>query len=287
MGMDGVTEVLGFRTSHLGAAKQRLLFQEAHQLVLGISKALREGGHDPVSVLMPLHNLGVGSPTPSELEDKHNLVEILLNAVGLERLIRLMDIMGLRDKELRDFRQAAKAAIFGIIYGIGPSGLAVQITNATGKRCSPEEAKPIIESIKHEAYPGIGIMVERLKKTVKAWKYVRTLMGRYRHPAGAWSGNNRRIARMQRQAGNSPIQGLAAGIMQVVMIELHNHPVWKKMEAKIVMQIHDELLSLTRSRFAQEALDLKLRIMETAHRLETPVPLIAEGGYAKMWGLIK
>jgi DNA polymerase I-like protein with 3'-5' exonuclease and polymerase domains/ssDNA-binding Zn-finger/Zn-ribbon topoisomerase 1 len=199
----------------------------------------------------------------------------------------LLDLLGSNDKALLDFRQAAKAAIFGIIYGISGVGLAVTITKATGQLCKPDDAQEIIDRIKNNAYPDIGKMVDRLHKTAMRYGYVRTLMGRYRHPAGLWSANRARISRSLRQAGNAPIQGLAANIIAVAMISLRFDERWNQMGAKMIMQVHDEILSIVPEEYAEEALELQNHHMENAYRLRLPVPLRATGGVAKVWCDIK
>jgi DNA polymerase I-like protein with 3'-5' exonuclease and polymerase domains len=221
---------------------------------------------------------------PKTAEDVAALLELLGDELSQE----WFEIVSVGDKLFLKLRQAAKNAIFGIIYGIGPMGLAVQITDATGERTTKEETAPLIDAIKYEAYPGIGRMVERLHNTVGRYGYVRTRMGRYRHPAGIFSRNTGRVARGKRQAGNAPIQGWAANIMELVMITMDRDPVLNHdLEYKLHMQIHDELLGSAPDRFAQEALERKIWHMEHSHRLRTQVELLAEGGVAQCWGDIK
>jgi DNA polymerase-1 len=113
------------------------------------------------------------------------------------------------------------------------------------------------------------------------------MMGRYRHPAGIHSGNYRKVGRSLRQAGNAPIQGLAANIMQTVMIALRRDASWNAIGARMLMQVHDEILSMAPEDVAEEALYIQITHMEKSHKLITPVPLLASGGVAKVWCDIK
>lgn len=278
-------QMMAFRLAGQGASEVNRGVQIAEACIDRIVAALksRDKGH----ILQDISEVVEGKANPQTCAMLNQLLDQLLDLVDWADLEALMRLMGARDQELRNFRQSAKAAIFGIIYGIGAMGLAVQITKATGQRCTPDDAKPIIEAIKYRTYKGIGAMNDRLHQAVTTYGYVRTLMGRYRHPAGIFSGNKARVARGKRQAGNSPIQGLAANIMQRCMIKLDAHPKWKELDARLIMQVHDELLSLVPEEHGQEALNLKIHIMETGHGLVTPIPLLAEGGYDTMWGNIK
>lgn len=191
--------------------------------------------------------------------------------------------LGLRDKEIANLRTAAKRAVFGIIYGIGPTGLAVQITEATGVVTSPQEAKPLIESIMHDIFPGIGRMVNRLHASARRFGYVRTACGRYRHPSGITSGDGAKVARACRQAQNAPIQGAAADVVQIAMLSVALDEQLHRLGLEMIDQVHDEILSEVPEEHAEEALELKIHIMETSHGLDTPVPLTVTGDVADTW----
>lgn len=198
-----------------------------------------------------------------------------------------LDLLGLRDKELLGLRKSAKSAIFGIIYGIGPTKLAADITEATGEVFSVADAKALITSIKDEVFPGIGRMVERQKQTLKNRGYVRTAMGRYRHPAGVFSGNSGKRAKAERQSTNSPIQGLAADVVQRAMLAIDTDDELRELGALLLSQVHDELIMEVPAVNADAALDRMKHLMETAHRLYTPVPLTVTGHAALDWNEAK
>lgn len=197
---------------------------------------------------------------------------------------RVKALAKLRYKELVSFRKVAKPAIFGIIYGIGPQGLAVQITDATGIVTDRETAAKLIKSIREDAYPGVGRMMARLSNQVRMHGYVRTAMLRYRHPAGVRSGDGAKVAKAVRQAGNFPIQGLAADIVERAMIAIEADPNLRRLSFNMVNQVHDELVGLAPIDRAHEACAIMVHHMKTAHGLKTHVPIDVTGKVASNWG---
>lgn len=194
-----------------------------------------------------------------------------------------LDVIGYRDKFLLGLRKAAKSAIFGIIYGIGPTALAAQITQQTGNHYPPEEARALIDSIQNDVFRGIGRMIRRQKRTVRDYGYVRTGMGRYRHPAGIWSGDSGRRAQAERQSSNSPIQGLAADVVQRAMLAIDTDDEMNLYDARLISQVHDELLILVPQEYAAPALERMKYLMETSHGLRVPVDLTVTGHAADTW----
>lgn len=200
---------------------------------------------------------------------------------------QVVKVLGLRDKELINLRKAAKSAIFGIIYGIGPTKLAAQIAEATNQPCTLEEAKYLIQSIKDVIFPGIGRMVERQKRTLREYGYVRTRMGRYRHPAHVHSGDSGRRAKAERQSTNSPIQGLAADVVQRAMLAIENDAEISTRGAYMFCQVHDEILMLCPLEHVDFVLPRMKHHMETAHGLITAVPLEVSARAAATWNEAK
>lgn len=196
---------------------------------------------------------------------------------------RAMGWMGLRDKELLGLRKAAKSAIFGMIYGIGPTALAAQITEQTKQHYPPEQAKELIDSIQNRVFPGIGRMIRRQGRTVKEYGYIRTGMGRYRHPAGIWSGDSGKRAQAVRQSSNSPIQGLAADVVQRAMLAIDVDEELNSYGAVLISQVHDELLMLVAEEHADAALARMKFLMETSHGLRVPVDLTTTGHVGNNW----
>lgn len=196
---------------------------------------------------------------------------------------RFAAVIGTRDKELKGLRSSAKSAIFGIIYGIGATRLAYQITETTGRLCSLDEAKELISSVTDDVFDGLGKMIRRLQGTVREMGYIRTLMGRYRHPAGIDSGNDGKRAQALRQSQNSPIQGLAADVVQKAMLAIDTDPEMNRLSAFMINQVHDEILVEVPERNAEEALQRMRFLMETAHGIDSPVRLETSGKVGRTW----
>ena len=216
-----------------------------------------------------------------------DLAKQIEKSLGKALLKEMSSLLGVRDGLNKACRTAAKAVIFGCIYGIGALGLAVNISEQTGQHMTTEEAKALIDTVIYQEFKLVGETILRQKKAVEVHGYVRTAMGRYRTPAGSWSADFSRRARAARQANNSPIQGLAMDITREVMIAITNDPVMLRCKATLLMQVHDEILMQCRSEHAEEVCDRLQYLMANAHGLSTPVPLSATAHYAECWGKAK
>ena len=171
-------------------------------------------------------------------------------------------------------RRRAKAVNFGLIYGISEFGLSEQIG------CSRKEAKEIMTNF-FEAYPEINDYFRKINEEVNEKEYVSTLLGRKRflreiHDANY---NVREFAR--RAAMNAPIQGTAADLIKIAMIQVNKVLKEQKLESKIICQIHDELLLKVPSKEKDKVYDLVKNIMENAMKLN--VPLEVDGGFGRTW----
>lgn len=230
-----------------------------------------------------------GMPRIDESAQLAWLEQLLARLGGLMNLEELLRFLGWSDKVFKGFRKSAKSAIFGIIYGIGPTGLAIQVTQATGARCTPREAKELIDGIKNLAYPGIGRLIDHLHRTCKAFGYVRTMLGRYRHPSGISSGNPEEIARALRQASNTPIQGTALDMALNVMIALSEDPILRDPVHKysVIAQIHDEFVSECSAGSAQIVLERQMYHMENSHGLHADMTFPASGKFGKTMADVK
>ena len=217
------------------------------------------------------------------LSKGHEDWESFEESIPLEDREQFVNWMCVDDKRLKNLRSSAKSAIFGIIYGIGPTGLAVQITDATGEVCDPKFARELIHSIKYQIFPGIGKMLDRYQYTLKTYGFVRTRMGRYRHPAATNSGDPGARARALRQSMNSPIQGLASDVVQMAMIAIEKDTRLNEMGFELLLQVHDELMGQVPEEHADEALEIMSDIMRTAHGMVTPVLLDVSGDTAYCW----
>lgn len=171
-------------------------------------------------------------------------------------------------------RSKAKAVNFGIVYGISDFGLAEQIG------VSRKEAKAYIEQYL-EKYSGIKKFMEDIVETAKENGYVETLFHRRRYIPELKS--NSYVVRQfgSRAAMNTPIQGTAADIMKIAMIDVFNRLRKENLKSKIVLQIHDELIIETKLDEKEKVKEILKTSMENAFELK--VPLKVELSVADNW----
>ena len=171
-------------------------------------------------------------------------------------------------------RDSAKAVNFGIIYGISSFGLG-QDLNITRK-----EAERYIEKY-FETYPQIKNYLDKLVVESKEKGYSRTLFGRRRPIPELKSSNYMRRSFGERVAMNAPIQGTAADIIKIAMIRVNRRLKENKMQSKLLLQVHDELLIETHKEEVEEVKRILKDEMEGA--AELLVPLVAEISQGNNW----
>lgn len=175
-------------------------------------------------------------------------------------------------------RRKAKAINFGIIYGISAFGLAAQLGIPQG------EAKAYIDAY-FARYPGIKEYMEHCKKFAREHGYVETLFGRRCHVPGINDKNPARRSFMERAAINAPLQGTAADIIKRAMIRMPSALEEKKLKARMLLQVHDELVFEVPVNELEETRKQIILVMEQAclpaKRLS--IPLIAEAGIGDNW----
>jgi DNA polymerase-1 len=175
-------------------------------------------------------------------------------------------------------RRRAKAINFGIIYGISPFGLARQLG------IEQKEAKAFIDAY-FQRFPGIRDYMERTRAAAHQQGYVTTLFGRRCHLPGIKDKNPARRNFMERAAINAPIQGTAADIIKRAMIRIPPALAAKKLGAKLLLQVHDELLFEVPVKEADKTAALVKSVMEGAADpvVQLDVPLVADVGMADNW----
>lgn len=171
-----------------------------------------------------------------------------------------------------DMRRQAKAVNFGVVYGISAFGLARNLGIATG------EAARFIEQY-FETYPGVKAWIEAIKETAFKQGYVTTLLNRRRYLPELQSGNMTTRRAAERVAINTPVQGTAADVIKIAMIRLHE--ALKPTRAKMLLQVHDELLVEAPEEEAEDVGRLMRQIMEEALALE--VALKVDLGIGANW----
>jgi DNA polymerase I len=176
----------------------------------------------------------------------------------------------------REMRYKAKSVNFGIIYGQGAFGLADNLG------IPRSEAKEIIDNYKKE-FPGIQKYMDDTINFARETGYVETLMGRKRWLRDINSANFTVRGFAERNAINSPIQGTAADMIKLAMQKVQAAMQKEKMQSKMILQVHDELVFDALKTEAKELKPLILENMQSAMLLPHKVPVIAECGEGKNW----
>ena len=178
------------------------------------------------------------------------------------------------DEVTREERSKAKSANFGIIYGISAFGL------AQGLGIDRKEAKQLIDNYFKE-FPNVADYIERCKEDARTVGYAITIMGRRRYLPDINSRNGTVRAFAERNAVNAPIQGTAADIMKVAMVNVWRRLHREGMHAHLLLQVHDELnLSVSPQEHSQVEQIVR---EEMEHAAELSVPLTVECGWGKNW----
>ncbi len=178
------------------------------------------------------------------------------------------------DEVTKEQRSNAKAVNFGIVYGISDFGLAEQLG------ISRKRAKQYIDEYLTE-YAGIKEFMENIIEKTKEKGYVETLFHRRRYVPELNSKNYMVRQFGNRVAMNTPIQGTAADIMKIAMINVNKELKKRGLEAKIILQVHDEMMIEAPESEKEEVKDIMKKEMESAIQLK--IPLVAEISEAKNW----
>jgi DNA polymerase-1 len=184
-------------------------------------------------------------------------------------------IFGVRAEDVkREMRAKAKTANFGIIYGISAFGLSQRLN------ISRTEAKDLIDGY-FESYPGVKKYMEKSIEKGRKNGYVTTMFGRKRYLRNIQSRNSLLRSNAERNAINAPIQGAAADIIKIAMINISNKLKESNLKASMILQVHDELIFEVAESDRNKVRDLVVNEMENACKLD--VPLVVEYGFGKNW----
>jgi DNA polymerase-1 len=183
------------------------------------------------------------------------------------------------DKVTKAMRRHAKAINFGLIYGMSVFGL----TRTT--ELTLAEAETFVKAY-FEKFPGIKKYLDGIRKQAAQQGYVETLLGRRRYfPALQSKANVQVKNREEREAINAPVQGTAADIMKIAMLNIP--PALKEagLKAKMLLQVHDELVFECPKSELRETARVVQEVMENAYPLS--IPLSTEARYGANWGETK
>ncbi len=215
----------------------------------------------------------------AEISKDKNFINAFINNEDIHSSTA-KEIFNITDNQLSaEHRRKAKAINFGILYGISPYGLAKQlsITNS--------DAKKYIESY-FCRFPGIKEYMNSQISFAKTNNYVETIFGRRCNIKGINDKNFAVRGFAERQAINAPIQGTAADIIKLSMIEIYKNICEKKINVRMLLQVHDELIFEIKEELVEESLDVIKNIMENTHLQykDFIVPLTIEYGVGNDWG---
>lgn len=172
-----------------------------------------------------------------------------------------------------ELRRNAKAVNFGVVYGISAFGL------SEGLSISRAEAKDYINHYFH-TYPKVKQFLDRQIKDAKEKGYTTTLFGRIRPVPELKSSNFMQRAFGERVAMNAPIQGTAADIIKIAMVKVRRRLLAEQLDARIVLQIHDELLVESAEKDAARVLELLRETMKSAAELKVALEVDAHQGHS-------
>lgn len=183
-----------------------------------------------------------------------------------------------KEEVTKDLRRSAKTINFGVLYGMGSNALAQQ----TGM--NRMEAKEFIQRY-YTVYKRLKEYLDELKATAREKGYVETLWGRRRYVPDIMSGVPQVRAEAERAATNHPIQGTAADMMKLAMIEVDGLIQSGKIAAQMLIQVHDELVFEVTAGYAVSVAKAVRERMENIEKLKVPILVDVEVG--ENWGELK
>lgn len=202
----------------------------------------------------------------AHISNDTNMREAFLNEEDIHKQVASKVFNVPLEEVTKEQRTAAKAVNFGIVYGISGFGLAEQLG------ISRKKAEQYIEQYL-EKYKGVKEFMDRIVEKAKEQGYVETLFHRRRY-IPELSSNNYMVRQFgARAAMNTPIQGTAADIMKIAMIEVNKKLEEEKLNAKLILQIHDELLIECKIEEKEEVKKILKESMENAVKLSIPLEL--------------
>ncbi len=209
----------------------------------------------------------------SSLSDCKALQEIFLSGEDIHSATA-KKIFNLSEEPTSTQRRRAKTVNFGIVYGISDWGLAEQL------EIGPKEARKIITSF-YETFPEIATFFQGIINEASKNGYVSTLLGRRRYVREIYDSNYQTREFAKRAAMNAPIQGTAADLIKLSMINVAKALKEGGYKSKLVCQIHDELILKVYKEEKEQVYNLVKTTMENAIKLK--VPLEVDGGFGKTW----
>jgi len=178
------------------------------------------------------------------------------------------------DAVTNEQRRSAKAINFGLIYGMSAFGLSKQL------KTNRNEAQDYMD-LYFSRYPGVKRYMDETKETARATGYVETVFGRRLYLPDIDASNYQRRQYAERSAINAPMQGTAADLIKKAMINLHHEIIQQSLNAKIIMQVHDELVLEVAESDITEVSNLTQEVMINVANLD--LDLKVDIGFGDNW----
>ena len=207
----------------------------------------------------------------AHMSDDKNLIDAYNHSKDIHAATASLVFHVPLEEVTKDQRSNAKAVNFGVVYGISSFGLSNDLS------ISRKEAEQYIKDY-FISYPGIKNYLDNSVKEAKEKGYSVTMFGRRRPIPELTSGNFMQRQFGERVAMNSPIQGSAADIMKIAMINVAKELKEKDLKSKIVLQVHDELLIEAYENEVEQVKDILKRNMEQAAHLNVPLDVDVQVG---------
>ncbi len=210
----------------------------------------------------------------AHLSEDESLMDAFLNGEDIHTRTAV-EIFGTTANRLdAEARRMAKAVNFGIVYGLSAFGLSQQL------KIYPKEAKKFIDQY-FELYKNVKVYMEKTIEDARQTGYTLTLMNRKRYLPDLNSKNRQAREAAERVAINSPVQGSAADLIKLAMINLDREIKQRKLKSRMILQVHDELVFECLLNEEEEMRELVKREMEEVMPLK--VPLLVDMGWGENW----
>lgn len=210
----------------------------------------------------------------AHISDDRNMIEAFRSGTDIHT-VTASQVFNIPVEEVTpDMRRSAKAVNFGIVYGIGAFSLSKDIN------VSVAQADDYIKSYL-STYSGVDSYMKKITESGKNSGYVSTMFGRRRYIPELSASNKNVQALGKRIAMNTPIQGSAADIIKLAMIKVHKRLKDEQLDAKLILQVHDELIVEAESSIAEKAAEILREEMENVADLA--VKLIVDAKCGKTW----